>query len=191
MDRVSAPLHRHLQWVATTGRSGLRRQRQPLRGQRDDWHGERVRTGKHDAHCHPHRTRLANEPGLRLQRQSLRGQLRQQHGERVRTGEYGPDCHAHRAEPPRGTGLRPLQRRSYVADFGNGTVSKFATGGTATTLTATFTGLNAPDALALDGNGNLYVANDPNPTVVGDSELPRHSEHSSPSGAPALPLPPQ
>ena len=36
-------------------RPGVRRQRQPLRGQRWRQHGEQVRTGEHHAHRHPHR----------------------------------------------------------------------------------------------------------------------------------------
>ena len=34
---------------------GLRRQRQPLRGQLRQQHGEQVRSGEHHAHRHPHR----------------------------------------------------------------------------------------------------------------------------------------
>ena len=42
-------------------------------------------------------------------------------------------------------------------------MSKFAPG--ATTASATLTGLNGPVALAFDGGGNLFVANDAGNTV--------------------------
>jgi sugar lactone lactonase YvrE len=55
----------------------------------------------------------------------------------------------------------------YVADAGNGTVSKVPAGGGTPSLYAS--GLNFPVALALDAAGNLYVANNQDGTV---SEVP-------------------
>ena len=58
----------------------------------------------------------------------------------------------------------------YVANAGNGTVSKFAPGGA--TPIATLTGLNSPSDLAFDASGNLYVANDTANTVSEFTPVP-------------------
>ena len=56
---LSATLTRHPHRAEQSLGPGVRLQRQPLRGQSRQWHGERVRTGEHHAHRHPHRAELS------------------------------------------------------------------------------------------------------------------------------------
>jgi DNA-binding beta-propeller fold protein YncE len=52
----------------------------------------------------------------------------------------------------------------YVANLGSSTVTKYAAGGGAPTLT--ISGLSSPTGVAVDASGNIYVANLGNSTVT-------------------------
>ena len=85
--------------------------------------------------------------------------IERQHGEQVRSGEHHAQRHPHRAEQlPTPWPSTAAATSTWPTATGNGTVSKFAPG--STTPSATLTGLSNPYALAFDGSGNLYVAND-------------------------------
>ena len=56
--------HRHPHRADKSPRLGLRLQRQPLRGQLWQQHGEQVRTGEHHAQRHPHRADPVPTPWL-------------------------------------------------------------------------------------------------------------------------------
>jgi DNA-binding beta-propeller fold protein YncE len=73
----------------------------------------------------------------------------------------------------------------YVANYGDGTVSKFSAASLAvggTTPTATLTGLRKPFALAIDRSDNLYVANETNPTISRFSAASMAAGGTTPTG---------
>ena len=105
---------------------GLRRQRQPLRGQRGQQHGERVCAGEHHAHRHPHRVERSSGPGLRRQRQPLCRQLPVNGTVSEFTpGSTTPTATLTGAEFSLGLAF-DASGNLYVANSGTNTVSKFA-----------------------------------------------------------------
>ncbi len=141
-------------------RAGLRRERQPLRGQRFHRHGERLRAERHDADLHAHRTGPRRGAGDRPN-----GNLYVANNGDATVSVFAPGSTTPTSTL---TGLNDpaalafdAEGNLYVANAGatatDGSVSVFAPG--STTPTSTLMGLSDPTALAFDAHGTLYVAN--------------------------------
>ena len=149
--------------VLTLGSSG-----NLYRGQLGQHYSERVRTGEHHAHRHPHRAKRARRPGVRLQRQPLRGQRRS--GTTV--SEFAPGSTTPTAtltglnwsrrpgvrlqrQPLRGQQRRARPRRNHGERVRTGEHHAHRHPYRAERAVA----------LAFDSSGNLYVANGAGTTV--------------------------
>ena len=66
--------------------AGDRFQRRSFRRQLGWRHGERVRTGQPNSHCHAHRARRTRTPDLRFQRQLVRYERGEQHRQQICPG---------------------------------------------------------------------------------------------------------
>ena len=121
-------------------------------------HGERVRSGGHHAHRHPHRAGLSRRPwpSTPAATSTWPTWTDSDTVSKFAPGATTPTATLTGLDYPVALAFDP-SGNLYVANWSATTVSEFAPG--ATTPTATLTGLNDPHALAVDSSGNLYVAN--------------------------------